>query len=113
MAQDLSANNIAIGAQTFKPTKDIKLNGATAINGSTIDLSSANITLAGNQNSRMIVDVTINTNFADGKIGHLIVDGQTTKLDAAANRLNIHIKDTKVLPITDISYTLICRNKWC
>ncbi len=51
-------------------------------------------------------NVTINTNFANGKIGHLIVDGKATKLDAATTSLTISIHDKEDLPVTDQKYAL-------
>jgi len=100
---NLTANNIAIGAQTFKPTADIKLNGTTAINGSTLDFNSANLTLENSATSIMTGNVTVNTTFAENSLGHLIVDG---KLNAAATSLTINIADNDALPVADESFAL-------
>lgn len=103
---NLAANNIAIGAQTFKPTADIKLNGTTAINGSTLDFNSANLTLENSATSIMTGNVTINTTFAEHALGHLTVDGANTKLNAAATSLTINIADNDALPVADESFPL-------
>ena len=103
---NLTANNIAIGAQTFKPTADIKLNGTTAINGSTLDFNSANLTLENSATSIMTGNVTVNTTFAENALGHLTVDGANTKLNAAATSLTINIADNDALPVADESFAL-------
>lgn len=103
---NLTANNITIGAQTFKPTTDINLSSTTAINGSTLDLDSANVTLANAAASVMTGNVTINTTLANNEIGHLTVDGAASTLNAAATSLTINVTDNEDLPVADQSFTL-------
>ena len=103
----LFANNINVGAQTFRATDSIELGGTTVFNDeSTIDLGSNNITLT-NGNSRFAGTVTVNStlNSSDGQIGQFIVDGAGLNTKNAT-AVNIFITDNADLPTQDKNYEL-------
>ncbi len=107
----LFANNINVGAQTFRATDSIELGGTTVFNdGSTIDLGSNNITLK-NGNSRFAGTVTVKStlNSSDGQIGQFIIDGKgkaATINPTNATAVNIFITDNADLPTQDKDYEL-------
>ena len=103
----LFANNITVGAQTFRATDNIALNGVTTFNdGSTVDLGANNIKLT-NGNSRFAGTVTVKStlNGNNGPIGQFTVDGAV--LDTKnATAVNIFITDNADLPTQDKNYEL-------
>ena len=108
---NLSANNINVGAQTFRATKDIGLDGITVFNdGSVVDLGANNIKLT-NGNSRFAGTVTVKSTLSgnNGPIGQFIVDGKAaaaTINPTNATAVNIFITDNADLPAQDENYEL-------
>jgi len=108
---DLFATNINVGAQTFKPTTNIVLNGATSFNnGSVVDLGTNNVTLK-NGASRLVGDVTLGLTLnATGTTGRIIVDGANgaASFDPnLANSVRVQITDNAPLPVTAQTFDLV------
>ncbi len=108
---DLFATNINVGAQTFKPTTNIVLNGATSFNnGSVVDLGTNNVTLK-NGASRLVGDVTLAMTLnATGTTGRIIVDGANgaASFDPnLANSVRVQITDNAPLPVTAQTFDLV------
>ena len=108
---DLFATNINVGAQTFKPTTNIVLNGATSFNnGSVVDLGTNNVTLK-NGASRLVGDVTLGMTLnATGTTGRIIVDGANgaASFDPnLANSVRVQITDNAPLPVTAQTFDLV------
>ena len=109
VGSSLFANNINVGAQTFRATDNIELNGVTTFNdGSVIDLGANNIKLT-NGNSRFAGTVTVKStlNSNNGPIGQFISDGKAAAAAIAGATVNVVITDNADLPVTDETYDLL------
>ena len=107
---DLFATNINVGAQTFQPTANIRLNGATSFdNGSVVNFGTKTITLE-NGISRLMGDVTLGLELDASNIsGKIIVDGTNGAASFDPNLVNsvkIRITDNAALPVTAQTYDL-------
>jgi outer membrane autotransporter protein len=108
---NLYATNINIGAQTFQPTTNIKLSGATLFNGSAINLAGpSEITLQSGV-SKLAGDVTLGLTLNnDVEVGNIIVDGSAGAASFDVNNANsvkLVITDNGDLPVTAETYDLI------
>lgn len=109
---NIFANNINVGAQTVRATKNVTLDGSTLFaNGSVLDLGTNKVTLQ-NGNSRVVGEAGINVTLNDEKkTGSIIVDAAAGAADlntANATKITITVNDSfATLPNTDETYNSI------
>lgn len=109
---NIFANNINVGAQTIRATKNVTLDGATLFaNGSVLDLGTNKVILQ-NGNSRVVgatgVNITLN---GDKKTGSMVVDAAGGVADlntAGATKITVNVNDSfAALPSEDETYNTI------
>ena len=109
---NIFANNINVGAQTIRATKNVTLGGSTLFaNGSVLDLGTNKVTLQ-NGNSRVVgatgINVTLNDEKKTGSIVFDAAGGAANLNTAGATEITITVNDSfAMLPSEDETYDTI------